>query len=124
MAPSEPRQPEPHSPQPISARELLQRLERGEAIQLVDVREQGELELARLPYPVLHLPLSRSAEWLASVPARLDPDRPVAVLCHAGLRSWNFACWLIEQHGYDQVWNLEGGIDSWSVSVDPGVPRY
>jgi len=55
---------------------------------------------------------------------QLDPDRPVAVLCHAGVRSWNFACWLIEQHGYEQVWNLEGGIDAWSMTVDPGVPRY
>ena len=115
---------EPRRPQPIRALELLQRLERGEAIQLVDVRELGELELARLPHAVIHLPLSRSAEWLASVPVQLDPDRPVAVLCHAGVRSWNFACWLIEQHGYEQVWNLEGGIDAWSMTVDPGVPRY
>jgi rhodanese-related sulfurtransferase len=124
MTSSSPRQSAPHPPQPISARELQQKLQHGEAIQLVDVREEGELELARLPYAVLHLPLSRSAEWLASVPGQLDPDRPVAVLCHAGLRSWNFACWLIEQHGYHQVWNLEGGIDAWSVTVDPGVPRY
>lgn len=124
MAPSEPRQPPPAPPRAIRARELQQRLERGEAIQLVDVREAGELELARLPHPVLHLPLSRSAEWLASLPSTLDQDRPVAVLCHAGVRSWNFGCWLIEQHGYEEVWNLEGGIDAWSVEVDPGIPRY
>jgi rhodanese-related sulfurtransferase len=115
---------EPRPPQPIRALELQQRLERGEAIQLVDVREERELELARLPYPVLHLPLSRSEEWLASVPTALDHDRPVAVLCHAGLRSWNFGCWLIEQHGFAEVWNLEGGIDAWSMGVDSGVPRY
>ncbi len=111
-------------PGSIAARELDERLRHGETIQLVDVREDRELELARLPHPVLHLPLSRSAEWMAELPQRLDPGRPVAVLCHAGVRSWHFSCWLIEQHGYREVWNLQGGIDAWSAEVDPGVPRY
>jgi rhodanese-related sulfurtransferase len=111
-------------PGTISARELDERLRRGEAIQLVDVREDRELELARLPHPVLHLPLSRSPEWMAELPGQLDPDRPVAVLCHAGVRSWHFSCWLVEQHDYGQVWNVQGGIDAWSVEVDPAVPRY
>jgi rhodanese-related sulfurtransferase len=111
-------------PDSVSALELQQRLASGAAIQLVDVREDAELELARLPQPVLHLPLSRSGEWLADLPERLSRDQPVAVLCHAGLRSWNFACWLMEEHGYEQVWNLQGVIDAWSVDVDPSVPRY
>ena len=114
----------PAPPRSIGARELQQRLERGEAIQLVDVREAEELALARLPLPVLHLPLSRSAEWMADLPSQLDRDRPVAVLCHAGVRSWHFACWLIQEHGYGEVWNLQGGIEAWSVEVDPSVPRY
>jgi rhodanese-related sulfurtransferase len=111
-------------PGTIGARELDERLRRGEAIQLVDVREEQELELARLSHPVLHLPLSRSADWMEELPGRLDRDRPVAVLCHAGVRSWHFSCWLAEQHGYGQVWNVQGGIDAWSVEVDPTVPRY
>ncbi|MEO1003782.1 MAG: rhodanese-like domain-containing protein [Cyanobacteria bacterium J06638_7] len=111
-------------PLTITARALQERLQRGEAIQLVDVREDQELTLARLPHPVLHLPLSRSQEWLADLEQRLERDRPVAVLCHAGVRSWQFACWLQEQQGYGQVWNLQGGIDAWSVEVDPAVPRY
>jgi rhodanese-related sulfurtransferase len=111
-------------PQSIRARDLLQRLERGEPIQLVDVREDPELEMATLPHPVVHLPLSRSSEWMDTVAERLDRDRPVAVLCHAGVRSWNFACWLMQEHGYREVWNLQGGIDAWSVEVDPTVPRY
>jgi rhodanese-related sulfurtransferase len=111
-------------PLSISARELQERLRRGEAIQLVDVREEQELAWARLPHPVLHLPLSRSTEWLAELNQRLERDRPIAVLCHAGVRSWQFACWLVEQQGYGEVWNLQGGIDAWSVEVDPTVPRY
>jgi rhodanese-related sulfurtransferase len=112
------------APRSITARELHACLERGEPIQLVDVREQEELDLARLPHPVLHLPLSRSREWMEQVSGQLDRERPVAVLCHAGLRSWHFSCWLMEAHGYPEVWNLSGGIDAWSVEVDPQVARY
>ncbi|MFM7635729.1 MAG: rhodanese-like domain-containing protein [Cyanobacteriota bacterium] len=111
-------------PTSIRARDLHRRLAAGEPIQLVDVREDGELDLAQLAMPVVHLPLSRSEAWLADLEQRLERDRPVAVLCHAGVRSWHFACWLMEQHGYPEVWNLQGGIDAWSVEVDPSVPRY
>ncbi|MFQ6538483.1 MULTISPECIES: rhodanese-like domain-containing protein [Aphanothece] len=111
-------------PKSITARELQQRLSDGEAIQLVDVREAMELELARLPHEVIHLPLSCSSAWLPTLEQRLERDRPVAVICHAGVRSWQFGCWLMEQQGYGQVWNLLGGIDAWSVQVDPSVPRY
>lgn len=111
-------------PTNIQARDLQARLERGERIQLVDVREDAELELARLPHPVVHLPLSRSSDWIANLPQLLDRDRPVAVVCHAGVRSWHLGCWLIQEHGYGAVWNLQGGIDAWSVEVDPAVPRY
>ncbi|MEB3301171.1 MAG: rhodanese-like domain-containing protein [Cyanobacteriota bacterium] len=112
------------SPQSLSARELWSRLQAGENLQLVDVREDQELAMARLPYPVEHLPLSRSSEWMGEISTRLDRDRPVVVLCHAGVRSWQFGCWLLEAQGYEEVWNLQGGIDAWSVSVDPSVPRY
>ena len=112
------------TPLPISAGDLQARLLAGEAIQLVDVREDQELELARLSHPVLHLPLSRSQEWLSQLETLIERQRPVAVLCHAGVRSWHFGCWLIQEHGHQQVWNLEGGIDAWSVAVDTSVPRY
>lgn len=111
-------------PKPIQPRELQERLAAGEPIQLVDVREDGELELARLREPVLHLPLSRSQEWIGDLANRLRRDQPVAVLCHAGVRSWHLACWLVEAQGYEDVWNVQGGIDAWSATVDPSVPRY
>ena len=114
------------APQPgtLTAEELWRRLREGEALQLVDVREDEELAVARLPYPVEHLPLSRASEWMGEVADRLERTRPVVVLCHAGVRSWHFALWLQDTQGYSDVWNLEGGIDAWSVSVDPGIPRY
>ncbi len=113
-----------NTPRSINAAELQQRLLAGEAIQLVDVREAGELALARLPHPVLHLPLSRFHDWGPTLSEHLQRDRPVAVLCHAGIRSWQFGCWLVEQQGYGDVWNLSGGIEAWSLEVDASVPRY
>jgi rhodanese-related sulfurtransferase len=112
------------TPLPISAGDLQARLVAGETIQLVDVREDNELAIARLPYPVLHLPLSRSQEWTGQIDSLIGRQQPVAVLCHAGVRSWHFGCWLIQEHGHPQVWNLQGGIDAWSVAVDASIPRY
>ena len=112
------------TPLPLRAPELQARLQQGEPLQLVDVREPQELELAALDQPVIHLPLSRSQDWIDQIPELLDRQRPVVVLCHAGMRSWQFASWLIEAQGFSDVWNLEGGIEAWSVEVDPSVPRY
>ena len=55
--------------------------------------------------------------------AELDPDRPVACLCHHGVRSMQVAAYLV-QHGFEQVANIVGGIDAWARDFDPGVPRY
>ncbi|MDM7937656.1 MAG: rhodanese-like domain-containing protein [Cyanobium sp. CZS 48M] len=112
------------TPRAIRANELQQRLQAGEPLLLVDVREPAELEMASLQEPVLHLPLSRSAEWVERIESLIGRDRTVVVLCHAGIRSWQFACWLMEAQGYDDVLNLQGGIDAWSVEADPSVPRY
>jgi rhodanese-related sulfurtransferase len=112
------------NPTPLTARQLKERLDSGEPLQLVDVREAMELELARLKQPVIHLPLSESERWIGSLREQLDPEGEVVVLCHAGVRSWQFACWLMEAQGFPRVWNLQGGIDAWSCEVDPEVPRY
>ncbi|WP_320666513.1 rhodanese-like domain-containing protein [Prochlorococcus sp. MIT 1307] len=91
---------------------------------LVDVREDEELVLAPFPSQVIHLPLSKASVWVQELPERLGKTQPVVVICHSGVRSWNFATWLLEQGWGNEVWNLEGGIDAWSVNVDPNVPRY
>lgn len=87
-------------------------------ILLLDVREPDERELAVIE-PSLHIPMR-------DVPARLDEipkDRRVVVYCHGGTRSAMIAGFL-EGHGYRDVANLSGGIDAWSLRVDPKVPRY
>ncbi len=91
---------------------------------LVDVREDQELAIAPFPFPVLHLPLTKSDLWIKNLAQELPKSQSLVVICHSGIRSWNFATWLIEQGWNGEVWNLEGGIDAWSVNVDSSVPRY
>ena len=111
-------------PQPLSVQELQDRLRKEDDLLVIDVREDSELALARLPHPVLHLPLSRAPEWLDSLTSQVPRQQPLAVICHGGVRSWQFGCWLLDERGYSAVWNVEGGIDAWSRLVDPSVPRY
>lgn len=85
---------------------------------LLDVREPDERETAAIE-PSLHIPMR-------DVPARLSEiprNRTVVVYCHGGTRSAMIAGFL-EAHGYPDVANLSGGIDAWSLRVDPKVPRY
>jgi rhodanese-related sulfurtransferase len=85
---------------------------------IVDVRMPEELELARLPGAVA-IPLPQ----LASRLGELDPEAPVGLLCHHGVRS-ELAARLLERNGFKSVAHLEGGIDAWSQAIDPSVPRY
>jgi adenylyltransferase/sulfurtransferase len=105
----------------ISARDLAARIARGEPTALVDVREPWEHELARIEGSVL-IPMSELPAALAEleVPAA---EVLVACYCHAGVRSLHAAAFLA-RHGFPNVASLAGGIDTWSVEVDPRVPRY
>lgn len=94
----------------------------GAAPVLLDVREPWEFSLAVIR--------SAQAETLSipmrEIPARLaeiDAQRPVICVCHHGMRSLQVAHFLVQQ-GYEDVINLQGGIDAWSEQIDPGVPRY
>ena len=91
---------------------------------LIDVREESELAIASFTEEVLHCPLSLASSWITTLPEQLSKQQSVVVICHSGIRSWNFASWLIEKGCISEVWNLEGGIDAWSAQVDPSVPRY
>lgn len=98
--------------------DLATRLRDGEDWQLLDVREPWEVGIVSLP-DALVIPMNQ-------VPNRhreLDPERPLAVLCHGGMRSYRVAAWL-QQHGFRRVVNIAGGIDAWAAEVDPALPRY
>ncbi len=112
----------PHQLSPGTLEQWLQA--KPEQIVLLDVREDQELEMAPFPYKVLHLPLSNPSLWATELKQRLVDYSSVVVICHSGIRSFNFGIWLIEQGWNLEIWNLDGGIDAWSVHVDPSVPRY
>lgn len=89
---------------------------------LLDVRQPWELALACLRLPQLQ-PLDIPMHELPARLHELPQDRPILCLCHHGVRSAHVAAFLARQ-GFDDVINVEGGIDAWSLEVDAGVPRY
>ncbi len=104
----------------ISPVALRARLDAGEDLLLLDVREPFEAELARIPGARL-IPLGQ----LSGALAELEPyrDRPVVVHCKTGGRSRR-ACLELVAKGFNRVENLAGGIEAWSVQVDPSIERY
>jgi adenylyltransferase/sulfurtransferase len=102
----------------IWPRELAARLAAGDPIALIDVREPHERAIARIEGSI-HVPMSSLDTLLPS----FDPTREIVVLCKGGARSAQ-AVRRMRQAGFTNVRNLAGGIDRWSVDVDPDVPRY
>jgi adenylyltransferase/sulfurtransferase len=103
-----------------SAAEVAAMRARGESFLLLDVREPHEFETTRLEGSQL-VPLASLAGRLAELDGWRD--RTVVVHCHKGGRSAK-ACKTLAAAGFRDVWNLAGGIDAWSLTVDAGVPRY
>jgi len=103
----------------LTATALHARLAAGEAIQLVDVREQMEVDYCRLPGSV-HIPLGEVPRRAAEI----NPAGPVVLICHHGVRSAQALGYLQHRLGYQNLLNLKGGIDAWSRDVDPSVPVY
>jgi rhodanese-related sulfurtransferase len=101
----------------LSPEELKSLLDRGQ-VQLLDVRQPEELEIAHIA-GALHIPLGELSGRLGE----LDPARAIVALCHHGVRS-EMAGRLLEHNGFSEVAHLSGGIDAWSLAVDPNIPRY
>ena len=106
------------APAALTVHELKAKLDAGEPLQLIDVREPDEHEIARIDSARL-IPLAQLEQRRAEITA----DSPVVLFCHSGVRS-AYAAELLRAAGLGQVLNLEGGIDAWSREIDPSVPRY
>jgi rhodanese-related sulfurtransferase len=102
----------------ITPAELKARLNNGEKLVLIDVREPWEHEICRIEGARL-VPLGYLAASLNTLP---DVDE-VICYCHHGMRSLDAAAWLRFQ-GFEKAKSLAGGIERWSLEVDPNVPRY
>ena len=112
-------QPAVSGPQKLSARQLADRLARGEDIFLLDVRERPEYDLCHLDGAVL-IPI----DMIPNNRKRIPTDRPVVVYCHHGIRSANVAQYLYAQDGLTNLSNLDGGIDAWAREIEPEMMVY
>ncbi len=102
----------------ITVRELKDRLDKGDKLFILDVREPHEYSMAKIEGSVL-IPLGTLPNSLD----QLNPDDEIVALCHKGMRSADAMGFLLQQ-GFSNVKNIVGGIDAWSVEVDQSVPRY
>lgn len=103
----------------ITATELKQRLDKGDDIQIVDVREPNEVAVAKLPNTI-HIPLAQVVNRMSEI----DPERETVVHCKMGGRSAR-AIEALQRSGFTgKLSNLKGGITAWSNDVDPSVPKY
>lgn len=103
----------------ITATELKQRLDNGEDIQIIDVREPHEVAIATIPNAT-HIPLGQVLDRMSEI----DPNRETVVHCKLGGRSAK-AIEALKRSGFSgNLLNLKGGITAWSNEVDPRVPKY
>jgi rhodanese-related sulfurtransferase len=107
----------------INVKELAEKLGGDRTlVQLIDVREPGEIAIAYLDY-FSNLPLSQFAEWSPQIFELFDLELETIVICHHGIRSAQMCQWLSTQ-GFTNLKNVVGGIDAYSEIIDPSVPRY
>lgn len=102
----------------ITATELQKKIQEAEDMLLLDVREPFEYQYASIAGSVL-IPMNQIQQRLKE----LNPELPTVVICHHGMRSQQVAEFLAHSE-FTQLYNLIGGIDSWSLERDVSVPRY
>tara|TARA_B100000029_G_C17366149_1_gene884400 strand:+ start:101 stop:427 length:327 start_codon:yes stop_codon:yes gene_type:complete len=104
--------------QVISVHELKNKLDNNENFTLIDVRESEELAISKIN-EALHIPMS-------IIPTRLtdiDSTKPIIIMCKSGGRSAQ-VCQYLNDQGYTNVYNLNGGIISWALEIDPNMATY
>ncbi len=102
----------------ITPQDLKTRIEARRAPMLLDVRQDWETKLCRLPNAV-HIPI----EEIELRVEELNPEDEIVVYCHQGVRSAAVAHYL-RSLGFTSVRNLAGGLDAWARTVDPTMRRY
>jgi len=104
----------------IGIRDVKAKLDAGEPVHLLDVREAAELRICALP-GAEHIPMLQLFAGLAEPEAAKDAE--IVVFCHTGLRSVE-AAQLLQMRGYANARSMAGGIDAWAAAFDPDMTRY
>jgi len=104
----------------VTPSEVAARLQGGDSLFLLDVREPGEHEFVALPGSVL-IPLGELTHRADELSSQKDSE--IIVYCHHGIRSAR-AVGFLRSIGFSKAVNLAGGIDRWSTEVDPSLARY
>jgi len=99
--------------------EVKARIDAGEALRLIDVREVSEHQICRIEGATL-IPIRSIPQHLQELD---DDGPPLIIFCHHGVRSLSVVDWLRRQ-GVENCQSMAGGIDLWSLQIDPTVPRY
>jgi adenylyltransferase/sulfurtransferase len=102
----------------ITVQELKALQDSGADYQLIDVREPHEFEFCNLNGELIP-----QAEIPHNVD-KIDRSKQVILHCRSGARSGNMVLWLEKNHGFENLYNLKGGILAWSKEIDPSVPQY
>ena len=102
----------------IEPRELSERLAAGKTIHLLDIRTREEFDSLKLPEAHLF-----TQEFMQEILANWSRTDLLVIYDHQGTRSMDAAAYF-QGHGFEQIKSLRGGIDAWSVEVDPKLPRY
>ncbi|QXV65885.1 rhodanese-like domain-containing protein [Mucilaginibacter achroorhodeus] len=101
----------------ITAQELKEKLDKGEDFQLIDVREDFEYETSNIGGQLIPL------GGILIETDKISHDKPVVVMCRSGKRS-AAAIMQLEQQGYTNLYNLQGGILAWKAEIDPELNVY
>ncbi len=113
------------SPKSLSVKSLNQWINsESEDPVIIDVRESIEIDMAPFPFTDIHMPISKVSFENVFLQIRNYKNKEFVILCHRGIRSYNFAQWMLENELLKEVWNLEEGIDGWSIHIDSTIPRY
>lgn len=102
----------------IDVKELKALKDGGKEFELIDVREPHEVDIAEIGGQLIPM---------GTVPQHLDQfpkDKQIIVYCRSGQRSANVVRWLEANHGYENIYNLKGGILAWADEIDSSVQKY
>jgi sulfur-carrier protein adenylyltransferase/sulfurtransferase len=105
-------------PKRISVFELKELIDSAKEHFLIDVRNPQEYDICNITANLI--PMNEIPSRIEEIPK----DTMVVIHCHHGGRSKRVIQWLEANYQFDNLYNLDGGIDAWSSEIDPNIPRY